>query len=163
MSEHIIYKGILTIDKQILKIENRDIYITKIDSLEITKLDRYPLFKGMKLWLKGLFILIVLSIIYHGNSWISLIGDLYCYSIFLLVVFNLYQHCKLFYGLVITTAGNRTIIASTRKDFICRVRDRLQEAIENTINERIVINLDNCLVNHGNISYGSNNKNEVKL
>ena len=119
MSEHIIYKGILTIDKQILKIENRDIYI---------------------------------SIIYHGNSWISLIGDLYCYSIFLLVVFNLYQHCKLFYGLVITTAGNRTIIASTRKDFICRVRDRLQEAIENTINERIVINLDNCLVNHGNIS-----------
>ena len=77
MSEHIIYKGILTIDKQILKIENRDIYITKIDSLEITKLDRYPLFKGMKLWMKGLFILIVLSIIYHVNSWIRLIGDLY--------------------------------------------------------------------------------------
>lgn len=163
MFEDIIYKGLLTIDKQILKIENRDIYITKIDSLKVVKLDRYPLLNGIKLWLQGLVILVIISLIYQGNPWISLIGDFYCYSIFLLIAFNFYQHCKLFYGLVITTPGNKTTIASLNKDFIYRVRDRLQKAIENTLNEQITINLDNCLVNYGNISYGDNNENEVKL
>lgn len=163
MKRHVVYRGILTIDEQILKVRNRYINIMKIDSLETVKLARHSLFSGMKLWLKGLVILVILSIFNHGNFWISLIGDLYCYSIFILLIFNIYQHCKLFYGLVITTAGDKTIISSQNEDFIYNVRDSLYDAMKNSTNEQIIINLDNCIINHGIISNGNENKNEVNL
>lgn len=162
MEEHLIFKGILTIDKQILKIENKYITIPQIASMDVVKLKRYPLFSGLRLWFKGLVFLVILTLFYHNNSILSFVGDLYCYSIFILLGYNLFQHCKLFYGLAIVASGEKTIICSRKESFIYDIQNALYSAM-NSIRDTKTINLNHCVINDGIISYGNDNENEVHL
>lgn len=160
MKSQIIETGVLTIENQILKIGSRTINIASIDTLENMKLDRYSLTSGIGTWIKG-FIVVLIIAGFIQNNITALIFTLYLFSIVILLAYNIYQHKKQYYALMITTTRSSLMIRSNLASFI----DDIENALHKSLNSKKVsytINLDNKIINHGIISKGNNNNNEVK-
>lgn len=151
-------KGNVTINNQILRIENTIINLANLGNASIIKFDRYSPFKGIKEWLQLLLVLVVVC-----NIWRNLmfIGDLYLFTIIPLVVYNLNEFRKTYYGLEVQAGGRGIILKSRDIEFLAKAQTAIMDAIDNT-QEKYIINIENCEVNNGIINNGNRNKNEVK-
>ena len=90
-----------------------------------------------------------------------ILGDIYLFTIFILIGYNIYQHTKTFYGLEISINSGKPIrIKSDNYLFIEKVRNTIASSINNK-KARYVINLNNYSINNGIINKGNDNKNTV--
>ena len=142
----------------ILKIGYATISLSSVSSVHTFPVPRHSLLAGLKEWFYGLILMVVICNIYRD---IMILGDIYLFTIFILLGYNIYQHTKTFYGLEISINSGKPIrIKSDNYKFIEDVRKTITNSINNK-KARYVINLNNYSINNGIVNKGNNNKNTV--
>ncbi len=160
MGDQYIKKGILTIENQILKIDNRTINIAKVDNMETYPIEKYPLTQGLRTWAKVWVVFLIVTMLFRNSFLVEFLFILYTLSIIGLLFYNYKEHEKQFYALIIKTGRTTLKIGSDSKEFL----DNLLDALEKAMNSKKVnytINLDNRVINNGIFNNGNDNKTAV--
>lgn len=153
-------RGSITISKDFLYLYDTTINLSNIDNMNTFVYPRHSLFAGLGSWLVGFIIMGIVCSIWKN---LYLLGDIYIFSIFILIAYNINEFRKKYFGLRIQTSAQRTIyLKSDRKEFIFDIQDIITNAIHNG-KANYTINMDrHDIVNNGIISKGNHNKNMVK-
>lgn len=157
-------EGCLSISKNFLHLYDSSIHLNSISNLEPFTFPKRPIFANIKIWLYGLLIMFIIAA-FRRLYWV---GDLYIYSVFLLIGYNIWKRRKNYYGLAIELNNGKTIyIQSEKIEFIYDLKKTLLNAMDNkksdyTINLNTNQIINNIKQNDGIISNGNNNKNEIK-
>lgn len=148
--------GNITIDKNTLYFYGEVLNFSIIESASLSYLPRRSIFTGLKLWLYGLIVMVIVC-----NIWRNLVilGDLYIYSLAVLVIFNIVCFLKKYYLLTVRTKSG--------KEYYTKGRDKyLIQEIVDVINSKIEIvsgkNDKNVIINNGIINEGNNNINKME-
>lgn len=158
----IIETGSFNISERAIDFNSYHISLDKMSVISpVGEFARHSLFWAVKTWFKIFLILIIIYMFHHELS--NIYGDIYCYSIFLLLAYNVYCYFKKrFYGIDILTSGVIVCIKSNNKVFL----DNLKVVLDDVINSKkanYTINIDTCNIkNNGIINKGNNNINKVK-
>lgn len=124
-----------------------------LENASVSILSRRSIFTGLKLWLYGLFIMIIICLIWHKYYFL---GDIYIYTFFPLAVFNIVCFLQKYYLITIRTKSGKEYY---RK---CKNKSLLEE-ISCQINAKIEnVNISkekSIIVNNGIINKGNNNTN----
>lgn len=151
-------RGSLRITKQTLQISNTTINLSRIEKLKVFDYKKHSYFNGVKTWLIGLVIIVVVCAFVKKLMWV---GDIYIFTIIPLLIYNFYEHKKSFFGLRIDIGSELIYFKSDSKEFINDLRDVIVNAMDNR-NANYTINFDSHdIVNNGVISKGDNNTNKV--
>lgn len=143
----------IKITDNILKIGYTTISLSSISSVHTFPVPRHSLLAGLKEWFYGLIFMIIICAIF---TQISILGDIYIFTIFILIGYNIYEHRKVYLGLEICTTGGQSYkIKSEDIVSITKIERNLTEFMEEN-NPGYNINLNNSIINNGN-----NNKNTV--
>lgn len=127
-----------------------------LENASVNILPRRSLFAGLKIWLYGLLIMIVIWLIWHKYSFL---GDIYIYTIFPLAVFNIICFLQKYYLVTVRTkSGKEYYYKSKNKVLLEEISYRINSKIE-----EVNISKDqNIIVNTGIINKGNNNVNKIK-
>lgn len=150
--------GTFTIKDQTMKIFGTTINLANVDNIEIVNFKRHSLIAGLKEWVIGL---IIMMVIYAFNKNLGWLAGMYILTIIILVIYNYKEWQKIYYGLKIETNRTSICLKSTNISFIYELRDTIEEAI-NQKKSNYTINIGDSIINNGIINKGNNNKNEVK-
>lgn len=122
-----------------------------LESASVIDVPRRSLFIGLKEWLYGLLILIVICIFWPN---LTLIGDIYIYSIIILMLYNIIRFLKKYYRIVVRTRSGMEYYADGRDKYVL-------DEIALEINLRIEASLkkEDVIINNGIINKGNNNIN----
>ncbi len=159
MENNIYSEGTFSISNKTMKLLNKTVNLSNIETMEVVPCDRHSIFSGLKQWLSILVILIIVCNIWKKYMFI---GDIYIYTIFILLGYNIIMFLRKYYVLVIQIGVSPILIRSRDPLFLENVRDTIQDAIDNTSNNTYTVNLDNCTINNGIINKGNNNTNKVR-
>ena len=151
--------GVLSIKDNVMKIGGTTINLSNIGTMNTFPFEKHSYFSGLKTWLGGLLFVIILAAIFKN---LSIIDDIYIFTIIPLMIYNFKEHQKNFYGLKIEIHSRRYyIIKSNDNEFIEDVNEAISEAMRNK-NASYTINLDNHqIINNGIINKGNKNKNKI--
>lgn len=151
--------GSFTLSKQTMNIGGLTINLSNLDNLNIFDYPRHSLFEGLGEWFGGLIFVIIICAIWKK---IGFVADIYPFTIILLIINNIKEYKKEFFGLRIETTRMTLIIKANDKDFIIKVRNAIEDAI-NSKKASYIINLDSHnITNNGIINKGNNNRNKVE-
>ena len=95
----------IKITDNILKIGYTTISLSSISSVHTFPVPRHSLLAGLKEWFYGLIFMIIICAIF---TQISILGDIYIFTIFILIGYNIYEHRKAYLGLEICTTGGQS-------------------------------------------------------
>lgn len=158
MNNNIYCSGDINISNNLLNIGLTTINLSSISSIEPFIFPKHSLLFGLKQWFYGLILMVIICNIYRD---IMILGDIYLFTIFILLGYNIYKHTKTFYGLEISINSGKPIrIKSDNYKFIEDVRKTIKNSINNK-KAKYVINLNTYSINNGIINKGDNNKNTV--
>lgn len=154
-----IEHGTFTISDYHIHIFGTTLSLDKIDNMENLVFSRRSIFSNLGTWFVGFIIMLIISCINHD---LMILGDIYCYSLIVLIIYNIYMFTKQYFGIKIqTSAGKTIIIKSENKEFIYKIHDTILEAIKSK-KANYTINMDNHnIINNGIISEGDSNKNTI--
>ena len=153
MNNNIYSHRDIKITDNILKIGYTTISLSSICSVHTFPVPRHSLLASLKEWFYGLIFMIIICAIF---TQITILGDIYIFTIFILIGYNIYEHKKAYLGLEICTTGAQSYkIKSEDIVLITQIERILTEYMEEN-NPGYNINLNNSIINNGN-----NNKNTV--
>lgn len=153
MNNNIYSDRDIKITDNILKIGYTTISLSSISSVHTFPVPRHFLLASLKEWFYGLIFMIIICAIFRQ---ITILGDIYIFTIFILIGYNIYEHRKAYLGLEICTTGGQSYkIKSEDIVLITQIERILTEYMEEN-NPGYNINLNNSIINNGN-----NNKNTV--
>lgn len=153
MNNNIYSDRDIKITDNILKIGYTTISLSSISSVHTFPVSRHSLLASLKEWFYGLIFMIIICAIFRQ---ITILGDIYIFTIFILIGYNIYEHRKAYLGLEICTTGGQSYkIKSEDIVLITQIERILTEYMEEN-NPGYNINLNNSIINNGN-----NNKNTV--
>ena len=100
----------------------------------------------------------IICSIFKNIMWI---GDIYIFTIVVLIAYNVVEHKKQFFGLIISTGVKQIELASDSKDFLNEVHDAILDGMKSD-SANYIINFDSHdIQNNGIISNGDKNINKV--
>lgn len=122
-----------------------------LESVNVYELPRRSLFKGLKGWLGGLLILIIMYIFWPK---LAVVGDIYIYSIIILALYNIICFFRKKYRIIVRTKSGREYYKDSRNKF-------LMSEIAQSINSKIdkALKKEDTIINNGIINKGNNNIN----
>lgn len=150
--------GYLSINNQTMHIGSTTVNLSNISTVDINPCDRHSIFYGIKEWFFGLIIMIIICNIWRN---LMIFGDLYIYTFFILIIYNVNEFRKSYYELLIIVGNSPIRIVSRKYDFLVKLRKIIEDAMENH-NTNCTINIgEGTLINNGIINNGDNNINKV--
>lgn len=155
MKEIVYDNGDIIINENYLYFYGITLVFDNVETVYSFSEPRRSLFVGLKEWFYGFIVMIIVCNIWRN---MMLLGDIYCFLLPLLILFNVYMFFQKYYRLVVrTTSGLEHFTRSKNYAFIEEVKYAINEAKE----EYTRNNNTNIIVNNGIISNGNNNKNKV--
>ena len=151
--------GNLSLKDNVLQVGNTTINLSNIGTMDVFTFAKHSYFFGLKKWLGGLIVLMIICSIFTN---LAIIFDLYLLTLIILIAYNVHEHQKTFYSLIIEIHSRKTfVIKSNNNQFIHDVRDIISEAMLNKKSNYIINLDDHKIINNGIINKGSKNKNKV--
>ena len=155
MNDKVYDNGNIVISKNKLYFYGENISFSHLESANCRKLPRRSLFVGLKIWFSILIILVIVCNIWRN---LMIVGDIYIYSIFVLMAFNIFCFFQKYYLLTIGTISG--------KEYYTKGKDgNLMMKISDVINSKIEdiqdVKNTSVIVNNGIINKGNNNINKI--
>lgn len=158
MNSNVYSNGSFYISNKTIKLYGKTIILSNIETMKVAPCPRHSLFFGIKEWFYLFIILVIVCNIWRKIMWI---GEIYIYTIFILIIYNIIMFCIKYYELVIQIGVEPVIIRSRDKEFLMRIQEKLEEEIESLDNNSYTVNIDNCTINNGIINNGNDNINNI--
>lgn len=158
MANNVYKGGVFEINNQFLHFFGTTLNLKNIDYMKFKTYDRHSFFYGIKEWIFGLIVMMIICSIFKNIMWI---GDIYIFTIVALITYNVVEHKKQFFGLIISTGVKQIELASESKDFLNEVHDAILDGMKSD-SANYIINFDSHdIQNNGIISNGDKNINKV--
>lgn len=160
MNERTYEKGVFTITDQFLHFFGTTLNLSKIDNMDFITFPRHSYLNGVKEWLVGFVVMLIICAIWKNLVWL---GDLYILTIFALIGYNIYKHRVLYHGLKIETGARKKIVLKCEDlDFLNRVHDAIIEGMSSRKANYTINFDDHSITNNGIISKGDHNINKME-
>lgn len=148
--------GNIVISEHKLYCYGENINFNLIESVSCSTLPRRSLFTGLKQWFIIFFILVIVCNIWRN---LMLIGDIYVYSIFGLMAFNIFCFCQKYYLLTIRTISGKEYYTKGKDKYLIM---EIVKEVNCKIEKVHMIDNKNIIVNNGIINKGNYNVNKIK-
>lgn len=136
-----------------------NIGLEDIESVDVIRAPRRSIIIGLKEWFYGLIFFIIIYSIWHNSSILYVLGDIYCYSLPLLIIFNIFKFFEKNYILTIRTkSGLEHNTKGKQKGLMLEIKNILDRARELDREKRNSgLKIENSI-----ISTGNNNINKIE-